>query len=77
MFSCLSMKFYDNKQYSNPKILRNTKEEQNKHGPLQQLEVGSGAMEEYVSSADDRPHPPNNNGLTISMKESASVRHNE
>lgn len=36
----------DNKQYSQ------TEQEQNKHGPLQNLAVGSGAMEEWAFSAD-------------------------
>lgn len=41
------MKCRYNKQYAQLKVQsKNTKEEQNKHGHLQKLEVGSGVMEE-------------------------------
>lgn len=35
---------------------KKTKQAQSEHGPPKKLEVGSGAMEEWVSTAD--PHPP-------------------
>lgn len=47
------MNLSDNEQCSNSKFQRlNTKLEQNKHGPPIKLEVGSDAIEEWVSSAD-------------------------
>lgn len=41
-----------NEQCSNEKYKRkeNTKQEQSKHGPLEPLEVGSGAMEKYETN---------------------------
>lgn len=43
----------DNEQYSKSKVQRkNTKQEQSKHGPLQKLELGSGAMKELAFSAE-------------------------
>lgn len=45
------MKCGDNEQYSSQTVHRtNTKQEESKHGPLQKLEVRSGAMEEWASS---------------------------
>lgn len=54
------MKCSINKQYSKSNVQRKNTKQQSKHGPLQQLLVGSGAMEVRASSviSADRSHPP-------------------
>lgn len=58
MWSFVQMTCGDNGECSNSKIKKvNTNQGQSKHGRLQKLEEGLGAVEEWVFSAD-RSHPP-------------------
>lgn len=54
IYPYMYMKCGDNELCSTSKVWRkNTKnQEQSKHGPLQNLEAGSGAMEMWTSSTD-------------------------